>query len=47
MSKYGTIIDPELSNLGMDQNTTLANSLDLVNGLNSEQIAVITNSKNA
>jgi hypothetical protein len=34
MSKYGTIIDPELSNLGMDQNTTLENSLDLINGLN-------------
>ena len=37
MSKYGTIIDPELSNLGMDQNTTLANSLDLVNGLNTNR----------
>ena len=37
MSKYGTIIDPELSNLGMDQNTTLANSLDLVNGLNTDR----------
>jgi len=37
MSKYGTIIDPELSNLGMDQNTTLANSLDLANGLNTDR----------
>ena len=37
MSKYGTIIDPELANLGMDQNTTLANSLDLVNGLNTNR----------
>jgi hypothetical protein len=37
MSKYGTIIDPELANLGMDQNTTLANSLDLINGLNTDR----------
>lgn len=37
MSKYGTIIDPELADLGMDQNTNLANSLDLVNGLNTNR----------
>jgi hypothetical protein len=37
MSKYGTIIDPELADLGMDQNTNLSNSLDLVNGLNTNR----------
>lgn len=37
MSKYGTIIDPELANLGMTQNTSLSDSLDLINGLNTDR----------
>lgn len=37
MSKYGTIIDDTLADLGMDQNTDLQESLNLVNGYNANR----------
>lgn len=37
MSKYGTIIDSTLADLGMDQNTSLQDSLNLVNGINDNR----------
>lgn len=37
MSKYGTIIDPTLAELGMNQNTDLQQAVSLVNGQNIDR----------